>query len=239
MAPQPAEARAVIVARAQQMGATVIEVGRDIKIIEQDIDGAIQLLDVKGRCDNYYLKLPLLGRYQSLNAAAAVAALEVLAERGFHITKEAIEGGLAETRWPGRFDIVSTRPLVILDGAHNPASARELKKALGYYLAGRKIRPRLLVFGTSLDKDIEGMVRHLTDFDRLIITRSHNARAMDTDKIVKAFGERGLAAETAPNVGEAIGRAKNLAGPNGMVVVTGSLFVVGEALKILRPPAGL
>ena len=97
-----------------------------------------------------------------------MAALEVLVERGFHISGDNIADGLARVNWPGRLQVLSHRPLLVVDGAHNPDSARKLKQSLEQYFSFDRA---ILIIGTSADKDIAGIVSELVPlFDTVIAT---------------------------------------------------------------------
>ncbi len=181
--------------------------------------------------NRYNIRLPLLGSYQRINTAVAVATLESLIEQGVNITKNNIEDGLAATEWPGRFQIVRQHPLVIVDGAHNPAAACELIISIKAYLPTRP-HPAILVIGASADKDIGGMVEVLIpEFDEVVITRARHPRSMDIERLSAAFESRRKAVHRVETVGKAIQLGMDLAGNNGLVCITGSLFVVGEALE--------
>jgi dihydrofolate synthase/folylpolyglutamate synthase len=232
----------VIEAACLEGGAGLIRVGWDVTWEGLGFDNGRQLLNVKGRLDSYRLSLPLLGRYQMENAAVAVAALEVLVERGFSIPRSSIIGGLGQVSWPGRFQILGHNPLIVADGAHNPASARELRRSLEHYFQGcclpegKPFKPAVLVFGASWDKDIAGIVPELYPFfDRVIATRSHHPRSVATASVVAEFGKYGVEARITEAVPGALSLAREMAGEGGFICITGSLFVVGEAIEYLTP----
>ncbi len=205
-------------------------VGRDItyRALETRQDG--QRVLVQGRQEAYDLRLPLLGQYQQENAAVAVGALEVLQEKGFRLTAEGIARGLAQVRWPGRFQVIRRRPLVIADGAHNPPAAVELRRALLSY-AGYARRPRVLVVGSSADKDYAGVARLLGPlFDAAVVTRARHPRALDTGVLAGVLQQYVPHVQQAGAVSEALEQAVARAGARGFVCATGSLFLVGEAL---------
>jgi dihydrofolate synthase / folylpolyglutamate synthase len=228
---QEAESLAVLKRVAREKDAQLILAGRDIIVrpLKTGVDG--QRLAVDGRLGGYNISLPLLGQYQQENVAVAVGILEVLAERGFHVSAESIERGLGQVRWPGRFQVIRRRPLVIADGAHNPAAAAELKKAiLGYPWAAA--HPRVLVVGSSADKDYTGVAALLGPlFDEVVVAKARHPRALDTGTLAAAFGPCSPRVEQADSVVPALERAVELAGPGGFVCATGSLFLVGEALS--------
>ena len=172
----------------------------------------------------------MLGQHQLINAAAAVAALEIMVEHGFNITKYHIQEGLAKVNWPGRFQIIGRHPFIVIDGAHNPNSTRNLRETIEQYLRIQKV---ILVIGTSMDKDYKGIVDEISPVvEKAIATRSKHPRALDSNKIVVEFIEHHIPVETAPDVPAALSKAIILAGENGTICVTGSLFVVAETLAL-------
>jgi len=244
-APQVDEVAQVIKEACRSRGARLIRVGRDVTGRGLGFDTSRQRLEVKGRLDNYKLSIPLLGQHQLENAAVAVAALEVLAEKGFHISPESIINGLGGVSWPGRFQILSRQPLLVVDGAHNPDSARRLRQSLEQYFGlaakgvKRPLEPAILVIGVSGDKDIAGIAAELAPlFDRVIATRSLHPRSMAAAPIVAEFAKYGVEAQVAGDVPTALRLALGMAGEKGIVCVAGSLFVVGEAMaqaEIIKP----
>ena len=154
--------------------ARLIRVGQDITYPSC---GEGNQIEIKGRLGAYRIDLPLRGRFQQENAAVAVGILEVLAERGFNVRSESIIRGLQQVRWPGRFQVIRNNPTVVIDGAHNPQAAHELKLALGDFIAGRPPGRRLLVIGMSSDKDYPAVAGELAPlFDSVIATRSRHPR---------------------------------------------------------------
>jgi len=227
--PQPDEVNKVIEETCFSHGVELVRVGSDVTW--QGISSNLnrQRLQVKGRLDSYDLSIPLLGDYQLGNAATAVAALEVLAERGFNISRESVISGLAQVSWPGRLQILSHRALLIVDGAHNPDSARRLKQSLKQYFDFDRA---ILVMGASSDKDMAGIISELAFlFDKVIVTRSHHPRAMALPLLKAEFSRHGIDAQAADTVSEALSLALTLAGTKDLVCVTGSLFVVAEAIE--------
>ena len=229
-AAQLPEAREVIAATCRIKRCRLIEVGHDIAYRETKVLAARQRCEVRGRLGNYALELPLLGAFQQANAALAVGALEVLTERGCRLGSQDIVTGLRRVRWPGRFQVVQRHPLVVVDGAHNPAAAVELKKAVGSYAAGTV--PKILVLGISADKDYPGFIQTLAPlFEVAIATRATHARALNETVLTGACQGYVREVRTAPSVACALDMATGLAGTDGFVCATGSLFVVGETLK--------
>ncbi len=206
-----------------------IRVGSDVTWQGLGFDSSRQSLQVKGRLGSYELTIPLLGQHQLENAATAVAALEVLAEKGFRISQDSITKGLAQVSWPGRLQILSRRPLVVVDGAHNPYSAGKLREALEQYFDFDRA---ILIIGTSADKDIAGIISELVPlFDKVIATHSIHPRAMPTASVVAELSRQGVEALATEDISEALPLALRLAGEKDLICVTGSLFVVAGAIE--------
>jgi dihydrofolate synthase/folylpolyglutamate synthase len=184
---------------------------------------------------------PLVGRHQLRNVALAIAAAEELSKKGLAgITPESIERGIRETRWPGRFQVLPAgggRPEIVLDVAHNPAGAWALRSALsGLY----DDRPLVFVFGAMRDKAISEMTEILFPLAlRVIATRPDNPRAASPEEILRAGNRTGAEIEIVPEVKAAWERARACACAEGkaVVVVTGSIYLVGEVIGLLGTKA--
>ncbi|HEY54926.1 MAG TPA: bifunctional folylpolyglutamate synthase/dihydrofolate synthase [Dehalococcoidia bacterium] len=227
--PQPDEALAVIRESCRRCGAELITVGKDVTWQGLGFDLEGQRLRVEGRKGSYQLSIPLLGQHQLVNVATAVAALEVLADKGFRITGESIAKGLELVSWPGRLQVLSRRPLVVVDGAHNIGAAHSLAQSLKQFFAFERA---ILVMGTSQDKDIAGIVSELAPlFDEVIVTRSRHPRAMAPAPLVAEFARHGIEAKVADDIPSALSKALALAGEKDLVCAAGSLFVVAEAME--------
>jgi len=227
--PQVDEVARVIEAACLDHRAQLIRVGSDITWQGLGFDSSRQSLRVQGRRGKYELSIPLLGEHQMENAATAVAALEVLTEKGYHISGASIAGGLAAVSWPGRLQVLNRRPLLVVDGAHSPDSARKLTQALKqYYNFNRAI----LIFGVSFDKDIAGIVSELVPlFDKVIVTRSTHPRAMTIAPVVAEFARYGVEAQATDDISSALPLALSLAEEKDLICVTGSLFIVAGAIE--------
>lgn len=178
---------------------------------------------------------PLVGRHQLRNVALAVAAAEEISKQGFAgITSEAMERGIRETRWPGRFQMLPARhgwPEVVLDVAHNPAGAWALRSALSERYDNR---PLIFVFGAMRDKAISEMTEILFPIaDRVIATRPENPRSASPEEIQQAGSRTGTEIEAIGEVRLALERARECAGPETIIVVTGSIYLVGEVMRLL------
>ena len=177
------------------------------------------------------VETPLLGRHQLRNVALAIAAAAELHDQGFPITADSIERGIRETRWPGRFEIIPGAPEIVLDVAHNPAGAWALRSTLSACYEDRRL---IFVFGAMRDKAISEIAEILFPVaERVIATIADNPRSATPDEIREAASRAQSEIEIRPDVPSAIVRARELAETNGIVVVTGSIYVVGEAARAL------
>jgi dihydrofolate synthase / folylpolyglutamate synthase len=184
------------------------------------------------------IETPLVGRHQLRNVALAIAAAEELARQGFAgISAGTIERGVRETHWPGRFQFLRgthEHPEVLFDVAHNPAGAWALRSTLSATAEGRRL---IFVFGALRDKAIGEMAEILFPLaEQVIATQADNPRAATIEEIREASRRVSLLLEEAPDVAGALARAKSLAGTTGLVVVTGSIYIVGEAMRLLGAP---
>ncbi|MFH1482897.1 MAG: folylpolyglutamate synthase/dihydrofolate synthase family protein [Chloroflexota bacterium] len=234
-APQPPAALRVLEGICRERGASLTLVGRDITWGGGEASLRGQALEVLGRRGRYQLFIPLLGAHQQENAATAVAVLEALTPHFPRITAESLARGMAEVSWPGRLQVLQETPLVVVDGAHNADSAGRLREAVLALFPGR--RP-VLVFGTSVDKDIEGMARELSPLGaRVLVAASRHPRAAATEKVAGVW-EKYQACEGFPSVPRALEEALARALPTDLILATGSLFVVAEAVEYLRRKKG-
>jgi dihydrofolate synthase / folylpolyglutamate synthase len=178
------------------------------------------------------VETPLVGRHQLRNVALAIAAAVELNQQGFSgITADSIERGIRETHWPGRFQVIPARagwPEIVIDVAHNPAGAWALRSALSERYEDR---PLIFVFGAMRDKAISEMAEILFPLaDRVIVTRPENPRAASPEEIQEAGSRTGAEIELAEDVLHAIERARELSGEKSVLVITGSIYLVGEVM---------
>jgi dihydrofolate synthase / folylpolyglutamate synthase len=177
---------------------------------------------------------PLAGRHQLRNLALAITAAEELNNFGFHISAEDIEQGIRSTMWPARFQVIPPAdgfPEVVLDVAHNPAGAWALRSALSTFYEGRSLT---FIFGAMRDKAIGEIADIIFPLaDRVIATHAENPRAASPQQIAELGAHAQTEILQAKSVPEALERACTLAGNKGVIVITGSIYIVGEALGIL------
>ena len=224
----PSETFPIIVEIAHERGVETVRKGASLEVLEAGLDG--MRLKLKGDLAEYDVSLPLIGKHQALNAAVAVAALENMTEPP---TKAQVEKGLSMVEVPGRLEVVSKEPSVLLDGAHNPAAGSMLAKALLELYKEKRV---VLVVGMMKDKDLPGFIDALAPATSAIIaTRANSPRALPPEDILKAAQGKCGWLYSAPTVKEAMELAIEKAGKDGVVVATGSFYVVGEARQMFRP----
>jgi dihydrofolate synthase/folylpolyglutamate synthase len=185
-----------------------------------------RLVRVDGDAD---LHLRAAGRFQRGNFALAAAAAEAMLDRP--LDRRAVERAAAETIVPGRLEIVAERPLTVLDGAHNPSGFAALAASLAEVVGER--RPRVAVIGVLDDKDAAGMLDVLMPhIDRVVFTRSRNPRSLSPATLASLEGQlSGPPSETVADPHAALERARELAGPEGSVLVTGSIYLVADLVR--------
>jgi dihydrofolate synthase/folylpolyglutamate synthase len=224
--PLPEEARQAVLARARATGARLVEARRGARVTGE---GPVDLRTPAGR---YTGLQPLPGAHQRDNLLVAIRLLEEAKGESLPVDLRRIPAAVARTRWPGRLERVEGEPPLLLDGAHNPAGAR----ALAAHLAGGP--PFVLVFAAMADKDVRGLARELfPPAAEVVLTRPRVSRAATPDELARRSGRLGARAHREPGVARALRLARRLArarGPGTVVVVAGSLYLVG-AVKALRP----
>jgi len=220
-----------------------------VKLVQ--LAGAARIEDEPGRTGSFTLTtqreryegllLPLAGRHQRDNAAMAVLAAEALdAARVLPraMTKDAVIHGIAQTRWPGRLQIVAREPLFLIDGAHNPAGCAALARAIDALHEEGAFERLCVIFGALKEKDVVSMAREI--FPRahhLILTRGRAERFRDPGDLARETADARGAAATIPAVvedlGTAIDAARSRCGPRDAMLLCGSLYLVGDALELM------
>ena len=223
----------VIETIAAEKNSELIRVGRAYVPIPSMIDLGSQgfhLVTPKGQIND--LRIPLLGTHQVLNASCAVAAVRYLDDP--KINEEAIREGLKKVVWPGRFEIVAWKPLVILDGAKDARAAERLKETIKTFLPGLDV---FTIIAVSSDKDIASMVRSLADVTGRFIITEHRvkARTATIEQIEEAVQKTGVPYEIVVPVHSAIESAKEMALESDAILIAGSVFLVGEAREYWYP----
>ena len=233
VAPQSGEAMNAIVARCEDMGAPMIVTSDPF-----DVEAASDCEDVgryrfryRATLNEYALRLGLRGRHQITNALVAIHIAEQLQVAGFDIPQSAIVEGLNTAEWPGRLEVIRLAPPqapLLLDGAHNAAGARALRDFLDEHF---RSTPITIIFGVMADKAIGEMGEVLFPAaNQVIVTRIAGPRAAEPTAIAEASHRDVIRVESA---GEALAEALRITPPDGLIVVCGSLFLVGEIRQSL------
>jgi dihydrofolate synthase/folylpolyglutamate synthase len=228
-------ALAIIDAAAARKQIPLLRLGQEIQLTAIDREWAGIQATVTTPAGTYKdLRVPLLGLYQAENAALAVAAVDGLRSRGWDISDGALRDGLARTRWPGRLEVIDRNPIVLVDGAHNPAGLERSLEAVQKLATGR---PIVIIFGAMRDKDLPSMlalVRRAGAF--VIFSRIDWHRAAPPAVLAELYGGE---SELAESSAEALDRARERAGRDGIVFGCGSLYLVGELKRAMsmRTPA--
>ncbi len=231
-APQPPGVIAEIQEACKRTGAELVQTAERYAWTATGFDLRGQSFHVSGPSGAFDGWLPLLGEHQVENAVCAIAVAEALAARGANVTRESTLRGLAEVHWPARLEVLAHDPLVVADGAHNPYSAEKLVEAVERYLLPRR---RVLLFGASMGHDLRGIVQALAALEpeAVVVTESRHPRAVAMDQLMQEFRDAGMPVQWGGSVAEGFAAAKELAGPDGLVLATGSLFTAVEVREVL------
>jgi dihydrofolate synthase/folylpolyglutamate synthase len=242
VAPQKDEAILVLKKIAEERNSPMFQVGKDYLYAQaakslsgqnffvwpkEDQIAVNAFIESAGREDWEPTKfhIPLLGFHQVQNAATAFTTLTVLRQNGLKISDDSIRKGFANVVWPGRFEVLNRRPLIVIDSAHNRESALRLRSAVDDYFPGI---PVVLVFGASEDKDIDGMLVELLPRVKIVITtKSIHPRAISPEDLVVKVNQMGVRAIPTQSLEEAFDQALKLAGKENLILVAGSIFVAG------------
>ncbi|WP_293977710.1 folylpolyglutamate synthase/dihydrofolate synthase family protein [uncultured Clostridium sp.] len=231
--PQSKEAEDVVIKTAESRKSTVYSVNRnDGKLIDIDYNNMTQHVEVKGINGVYDIHLPLLGEHQILNLCVAVNAVEVLCrEEGIKCHKQIIEDSLKDVKWIGRLETLSRNPMIVIDGAHNIDGIRALKKNVEKYFRYNKL---YLLLGILADKQVEEMIAEIAPMaEKIIALTPHNDRAELSEDLkdeIKKINENVKAFE---DYEDAVREAVNYAGEGDLILISGSLYMIGDMRKII------
>lgn len=215
----PEEARSVILSEAARKNNRVVKPSA-VRLLESCPDH-LRFTDGKTT-----YTLPMAGCYQLENASTVLAVIDVLREKGWKITQEAVQRGFASTRFPARMELLGKRPLFWLDGAHNPEGAKLLSTSLQTLTKGKKT---ICLTGMMGDKNCEAVVAQLSPYiDAAITVQPGNPRAMSAKALSSLWQEQHVPAEPWDDLPGAVGRSIDLAGPDGAVICCGSLFLCAD-----------
>jgi dihydrofolate synthase / folylpolyglutamate synthase len=238
VAQQLPEAREVILKRAKELGCPVVETKVAYRIHEKPVSAReLKSEGIPAGCvtasivevsSGWSLDMSpsLAGHFQVQNALNAVAAARVLAASGFRVTDDAIASGIANTVWPGRLEKLQAHPDVYLDGAHNPAAARELAAFLAQNFASRKI---WFIYGALRDKSVDEVAGQLFPLAaEVVLTEPRTPRAISASQLAEITGYHAHHAETIPDAERALDHVLDKAQPDDVIFICGSLYLVGQ-----------
>jgi dihydrofolate synthase/folylpolyglutamate synthase len=228
LAEQRPEAREVILAHAKSLGCPVIEPAEIFRLDRESMrDGSVRARVIETDSGTIFEIAPRLpGRFQLQNALNAVAAARLLQDRGFQLPDDAITRGIADTVWPGRLEKVHSNPDVYLDGAHNPAAARELAHFLEQNFGGRKI---WLIYAALRDKAVDEVAGLLfLHAEEVVFTAPRTSRAVSATQLAEIAGHHAARFSVIPDAERAFEHALAEAAPEDAIFVTGSLYLVGQ-----------
>ncbi len=232
---QPAEALSVLEAKAAEIAESFAVYGRDFEILDVEPDVAGQRCSVKTLTSEYRdLFLPLHGEYQAENAALAISAVEAFFGVSNRLFDDVLRVAIADSTSPGRLQVVSRKPLTILDAAHNPGGAESLARAMKKTFGAPKTVAVISILG---DKDARALLQALNSTaETFVVTQSTSPRAIEVHELekiaIEIFGENRVRTASTPY--RAVELAKEFVSENGAIVVTGSITLVGDVLKNIQ-----
>ena len=216
------EADAVIAAACREKNASLRQPDF-AAIVPGDFSLEGQSFSYKGWHD---LRIPLVGAYQMKNAAVVLETVEVLRQRGWHISDEAVVQGLKNTRWPARFEVLRRDPVFIVDGGHNPHGIRATAESLQRLFPGKKFT---FVTGVMADKDVESILGLIVPLaDQFFTVRPDNPRAMSAQELAERIRAMGAKATPCESVADGVARAVAAEGKDGVACALGSLYMSGD-----------
>lgn len=238
VAPMPEEAQTVIAAVAARQAATLIDATESVSVSVRARDWEGQTLRIATQEETFKpIRLPLVGAYQVENVCTALAALTCVAQQGLAIPEEAYHLGLSTVCWPGRFQVVRRDPLLIVDGAHNPDGATALREALHALNKGKSAHKVALIAGFCGDKDVLSYLRVLAStVHSAWAVPVPNPRSLTADETAGKMRMAGIDdVQACATLEESIVNAEQWARANeGLIVISGSLFLAGAALEALN-----
>lgn len=204
---------------------------RHVELVIADFEGLVpNQHDLAGQIFDYgnrkNIFLPLLGNHQLCNAAIALSTIDVLIKKGWEISEEAVFQGIKEVKWPGRFEVISNEPLLIVDGGHNPQCIEALAQNIKDYLSDRKV---IALTGVLSDKDYKEMYQPIFPYiSEFVCITPPSPRRLEAAKLAAYIQKAGKKATACTDIKEALKFARKLAGERGAVVCFGSLYSIAE-----------
>ncbi|MFH1868547.1 MAG: folylpolyglutamate synthase/dihydrofolate synthase family protein [Candidatus Omnitrophota bacterium] len=233
-APQHKQAAKVIREAVLQKRGKLFLVGKDLTYKNLNISFSGTSFDARTRFSLYkQLKVSLIGRHQCINTLTSLAVIEILNNNfAFEIKEPAIREALKHISFPGRFHMIRRRPYIILDGAQNKESALLLRETVERLFIDSKVT---LILGISSDKDIEGIGSVICPIaERVIFTEASSERALSVPMLAQRLKRFSKSSYAAYDIEDAIRFARGFARKKDLILITGSLFLVGDALRLCR-----
>jgi len=233
-APQQPEAGEVLGAKAEELGCRVVETVKAFRVIREEMQNGCVRAEIEERATGSQIALApqLAGRFQLENALNAAAAATLLQERKYRISDENIAQGIAAAQWPGRIEKLQSSPDVYMDGAHNPGAARELARFMEDNFAGRKV---YLVYAAMRDKAVDEVTGLLFPHaEEVIFTEARTPRAISAAQLQEIAGHHATRHSAISDAEQAVQAALAKASPRDVIVITGSLYLVGQVRQAWR-----
>ncbi|MCR4429363.1 MAG: Mur ligase family protein, partial [Caldiserica bacterium] len=230
---QDPEALEVLIRVAEEVGAPVFSGhGQAEGPLCFGLEG--QLINLKGESGSFEkILLPLLGKHQIENASFSFKTLEILKGYGFQWGETHLRKGFGELKWPGRMEVLSKSPLLVIDGAHNPNKAAALIRGVKEYF---EFKGLILILGVSKDKDLEGIIKEFSKENPLVLATAYKSeRAFDPEIIQNLCNRINLSSQAFPSVESAIKMAFELANKDDLILATGSIYIAGEVRDLYFP----
>lgn len=223
------EALFVIEETASKKRSNLYLLGRDFKAEAAGLNGWRQKVNIEFNEQQYGIEINLIGSHQAENCALAFMAAQIVGQNDSRVSWDAIKKGLTNAKWPGRFEIISDKPLTIIDGAHNPAGAKRLRENLDAFFSKKDI---VFVLGILKDKDIRGIIDQLIrPNDKVVVAAPISHRAGEPADIAREIEATDVS--IAGNLADGLRQAQDLVDLDGIICITGSLYLIGAAREIL------
>lgn len=235
-APQPPGVKRVLRDVARRVGCELRIVGEELEFTcrfeSSRITGPHTRVCMSTQVSRFdHVQVPLLGEHQAINCGVALGMIDALREKGWEIPEQVAVDGLAKVRVPGRLEIIREHPRTIVDGAHNAASIAALMRAIGQNISSESM---VVIFGCAADKDIDGMLTQLQlGADKVIFTSSGSPRSANPHELLVRFQDKcQKMAQVGETLREAYEIAKRCVGREDLICITGSFYLVGEAIRL-------
>jgi dihydrofolate synthase / folylpolyglutamate synthase len=233
-APQQPEAGEVLRTKVEELHCQVVETDKAFRVIREEMQNGRVRAEIEERATGRRMALApqLSGRFQLQNALNAVAAATVLQQRKYLISDENIARGIATAQWPGRIEKLQSNPDVYLDGAHNPGAARELARFMEENFAGRKV---YLIYAAMRDKAVDEVTGLLFPHaEEVIFTEARTPRAISAAQLQEIAGHHAARHSAISDAEQAVQAALTKAHSSDVIVITGSLYLVGQVRQAWR-----